>query len=149
MSDNKKEVTQKIVDTFTEIEDLREYSNSQYKVIVSQSKKISELEKKLESTEAKLVKSEQTNTVAGALSKDQGTTNDDGTTICLVQLALLRAASMNGELTLEECKKAEIYVKTLQAIRGKSTDGAKPKDTGRALTNEELIALMSADLTEQ
>lgn len=150
MSEDKKEVTQKIVDTFTEIEDLREYSNSQYKVIVSQSKKISELEKKLESTEAKLAKSEQTNTVAGALNKDQSNTeNDDGTTICLVQLALLRAASMNGELTLEECKKAEIYVKTLQVIKGKVNEKEKPKDTGRALTNEELIALMSAELTEQ
>lgn len=149
MSEDKKEVTQKIVDTFTEIEDLREYSNSQYKVIVSQSKKISELEKKLESVEGKLIKSEQVNTVAGALSKDQDGTNDDGTTICLVQLALLRSKAMNDELTLEECKKAEIYVKTLQVIKGKGTESAKPKDTGRALTNEELIALMSAELTEQ
>lgn len=149
MAEDKKEVTQKIVDTFTEIEDLREYSNSQYKVIVSQSKKISELEKKLESVESKLAKSEQVNTVAGALSKDQDGTNDDGTTICLVQLALLRSKAMNDELTLEECKKAEIYVKTLQVIKGKNVEGIKPKDTGRALTNEELIALMSAELTEQ
>ena len=148
MSEDKKEVTQKIVDTFTEIEDLREYSNSQYKVIVSQSKKISELERKLETTEAKLAKAEQTNTVAGALNTDQtGGSNDDGMTICLVQLALLRAASMNGELTLEECKKAEIYVKTLQIIRGK-TEEKKQKDTGRALTNEELIALMSSELEQ-
>lgn len=150
MSEDKKEVTQKIVDTFTDIEDLKEYSNSQYKVIVSQSKKISELEKKLESTEAKLGKAEQTNTVNSVLNTDQsGGKNDDGTTICLVQLALLRAASMNGELTLEECKKAEIYVKTLQVIKGKGTEDKKPKDTGRALSNEELIALMSAELTEQ
>jgi hypothetical protein len=144
MSEDKKEVTQKIVDTFTEIEDLREYSNSQYKVIVSQSKKISELERKLESTESKLAKSEQTNTVANALSTDQtGGSNDDGTTICLIQLALLRAAAMNGELTLEETKKVEIYVKTLQVIKGKGTEDKKPKDTGRALTNDELILLMS------
>ena len=144
MSEDKKEVTQKIVDTFTEIEDLREYSNSQYKVIVSQSKKISELERKLESTESKLAKAEQTNTVAGALNTDQtGGSNDDGSTICLIQLALLRAAAMNGELTLEETKKVEIYVKTLQVIRGKNPEEKKQKDTGRALTNEELIALMS------
>lgn len=144
MSEDKKEVTQKIVDTFTEIEDLREYSNSQYKVIVSQSKKISELERKLESTESKLAKSEQTNTVNGALVIDQtGGTNSDGETICMIQLALLRAAAMNGELTLEETKKVEIYVKTLQVIKGKGTEDKKPKDTGRALTNDELIALMS------
>jgi hypothetical protein len=150
MSEDKKEVTQKIVDTFTDINDLRECSNSQYKVIVSQSKKISELEKKLESTEAKLIKAEQTNTVSSVLNKDQtGGSNDDGSTICLIQLALLRAAAMNGELTLEECKKVEIYVKTLQVIKGKTEGKEKPKDTGRALTNEELIALMSAELTEQ
>jgi hypothetical protein len=144
MSEDKKEVTQKIVDTFTEIEDLREYSNSQYKVIVSQSKKISELERKLESTESKLAKSEQKGTITNALSADQtGGSNSDGETICLIQLALLRASAMNAELTLEETKKVEIYVKTLQVIKGKGTEDKKPKDTGRALTNDELIALMS------
>lgn len=149
MSEDKKEVTQKIVDTFTEIEDLKEYSNSQYKVIVSQSKKISELEKKLEATEAKLIKAEQTNTVSSALSTDQtGGNNDDGTTICMIQLALLRAAAMNGELTLEETKKVEIYVKTLQLIRGKANDKDTKKDTGKSLSNEELIALMSSTMEQ-
>lgn len=149
MSEDKKEVTQKIVDTFTNIDDLREYSASQYKVIISQSKKISELERKLELTEVRMNKAEQTNTVASALSTDQtGGSNDDGTTICLVQLALLRAAAMEGELTLEETKKVEIYVKTLQVIKGKGTEDKKPKDTGRALSNEELIALMSSELEQ-
>lgn len=139
------DVINKTLDTFTDMADLKEYSNAQYKTIVAQSKKISELERKLEIVEVKLEKAEQVNTVSGALNKDQtGGSDDDGTTICLVQLALLRAASMEGELTLEECKKAEIYVKTLQAIRGKASDDKKPKDSGQALTNEQLIALMSS-----
>lgn len=143
------DIINKTLDTFTEIQDLKEYSNAQYKTIIAQSKKISELENKLETLEVKLSKSEQTNTISRSLNKDQDTTNSDGETICLIQLALLRSVAMNGELTLEETKKVEIYVKTLQVIKGKNIEEKKQKDTGKALTNEQLIALMSAELTEQ
>ena len=139
------DVINKTLDSFNDIADLKEYSNAQYKTIVAQSKKINDLERKLETLETKLAKSEQTNTIQSSLNTDQtGGSVDDGSTICLIQLALLRAAAMNGELTLEECKKVEIYVKTLQVIRGKGTDDKKPKDEGKALTNEQLIALMNS-----
>ena len=143
------DVINKTLDTFNDIQDLKEYSNAQYKTIVAQSKKISELERKLETSETKLAKSEQTNTISDSLNKDQSQgTNGDGETICLIQLALLRAAAMVGELTLEETKKVEIYVKTLQLIKGKNPEEKKAKDTGRKLTNEELIALMSSELEQ-
>jgi len=149
MSEDKKEVTQKIVDTFTDISDLREYSNSQYKVIVSQSKKISELERELESTKLKLGKAEQTNIVAGALTVDQsGGKNDDSMTICLVQLALLRGSAMLGELTLEEVKKVEILIKAMQILKGKDTDDKKKQDTSKSLSNEDLMKLMSGEFEQ-
>lgn len=128
------------------MDDLKEYSEALSKTIIAQSKKISELERTLELTQSKLIKAELTNTVNSSLDKEQDNTNDDGTTICLVQLALLRAASMNGELTLEECKKTEIYVKTLQIIRGKNTEDKKIQSTSRKMTTEELMKLVDEEM---
>lgn len=128
--------------------DLQAYSDAQYATIVAQSKKITELERKLEITEVKLSKAEQSSNISTSLNKDQtGGSNSDGETICLIQLALLRAAAMLGELTLEECKKVEIYVKTLQIIKGKTED-KKIKEAGKNLSNEELIALMNTELEQ-
>jgi hypothetical protein len=128
--------------------DLQAYSDAQYATIIAQAKKITELVRKLEVTEIKLIKAEQASTISTSLNKDQtGGSNSDGETICLIQLALLRAAAMNGELTLEECKKVEIYVKTLQIIKGKTED-KKIKEAGKNLSNEELIALMNTELEQ-
>lgn len=130
------------------MDNLKDFSEAQTKTIAAQSKKISELERTLETLQSKLIKSELTNTVNNSLSKDQDNTNDDGTTICLVQLAILRAASMNGELTLEECKKTEIYVKTLQIIKGKNTDDKKSTSISRKLTTEELMKLVDEEMKQ-
>lgn len=65
---------------------------------------------------------------------------NDAETICLVQLALLNNYSMQRELTLEECKKAEIYTKTIVMLRSKQDK--KEVDTVGALSNEELLAAM-------
>lgn len=142
-----KQVTEKIVDSIKDFDDLKEYSNAQYSTIVAQSKKITELERKVDSLEGKLIKAEQSNTVSSVLNPNQDTKGSDAETICLIQLALLKSSAMNGELTLEETKKVEIYSKTLLLLRGKEVDSKKPKEQGRALTNEELIAMMSAELT--
>ena len=138
------DVTNKIVDSFKEMDDLKEYSNSQYKTIVVQSKKITELERKVESLEVKLAKSEQANTVSSVLNPNQEDKGSDAETICLIQLALLLGAAKNGELTLEETKKVEIYSKTLQMLRSKDVSNQKKPDTGKALTNEELMVLMNS-----
>jgi len=140
-------VTGKIIDSIKDFDDLKEYSNAQYATIVAQSKKITELERKLESLEGKLIKSEQANTVNSVLSPSQEGKGSDAETICLIQLALLLGAAKNGELTLEETKKVEIYSKTLQMLKGKDID-KKPADTGKALTNEELMMLMNSMSTE-
>jgi hypothetical protein len=49
---------------------------------------------------------------------------------------------MQRELTLEECKKSEIYTKTLMLLRGKQEK--KEVDTIGSLSNEELMEAMKA-----
>src|ERR1017187_1253186 len=116
------DVTGKIVDSIKDFDDLKEYSNAQYSTIVAQSKKITELERKVETLETKITKSEQVNTVNSVLNPSQESKGSDAETICLIQLALLCGAAKNGELTLEETKKVEIYAKTLLLLRGKDVD---------------------------
>ena len=129
--------------------DIQAYSDAQTKVITAQSKKISELENKLVLAESKLVQLEKSSIVSSSLNKDQSQgSNSDGETICLIQLALLRSTAMNGELTLEETKKVEIYVKTLQIIRGKDTEGKKQQNGGGKLTTEELMKLVDEEMKQ-
>jgi hypothetical protein len=142
------DVTKKIVDSIKDFDDLKEYSNAQYATIVAQSKKITELERKLEACEAKLIKAEQSNIVASSLNPDQENKGSDAETICLIQLALLCGAAKNGELTLEETKKVEIYAKTLQLLRGKPVEDKKKQNTGKALSNEDLLKLMNSALEQ-
>lgn len=126
--------------------DNQDYIEAQHKTITAQCKKINELEKKLEDTEIKLMKAMQNETATSALSKDQSNTESDGERICLIQLALLCGSAMNGELTLEETKKVEIYVKTLQIIKGKAPEKEKYSDSTKKMTTEELMRLVDSEL---
>ena len=131
------------------LEELKNYSNAQYKTIVLQSKKITDLERKIEELEIKLSKAEQTNSINNVVSSDQinGATNDSETA-CLIQLALIRGNAMLAELTLEEVKKLEILTKTLILIKGKSEE-KHLSSAGKVLTNEQLISLMTSNNPEQ
>jgi hypothetical protein len=53
---------------------------------------------------------------------------------------------MNRELTLEECKKTEIYVKTLQTIRGKVVEKEKNTEVSKRLTTAELMELVDKEM---
>jgi len=59
---------------------------------------------------------------------------------CTEQLSILKANSMVRELTIEEAKKLEIYVKTLQTIRKESTLTIK-RDNLSGYSDEELLAI--------
>lgn len=141
MSDS---ITNKILDTFDNADDLKEYASSQYKTIIAQSKKISELERKLESAELKLATAEQKVAVSSALSVDQPEGQSDTEVACVVQIAMLKGLAMNRELTLEEVKKLEIFAKTMQMLKGKSTGEDKKVAGGSKLTTEQLLALASS-----
>ena len=60
--------------------------------------------------------------------------------LCVEQIRMLKKQSVLRELTLEEAKKADIYVKMLTAIRGKSKN---PDDAGKDLSVEELLSNLS------
>lgn len=142
-------ITDKIIGSFENVDDLKEYCTSQYTTIIAQSKKIHELEKKLETLEQKLVDSERKVNVASALSIEQVEGTSDTETVCVIQIAMLKGLAMNRELVLEEVKKLEIFAKTLMLIRGKPVaEDTKKKESGSRLTTEQLLALASS-LTEQ
>jgi hypothetical protein len=144
-----KEITDKILSTFESLEDMKEYASSQYLTIITQSKKITELERKTEVLETKLADAEKRAAVSSSLSIEQPEGQSDTETVCVIQIAMLKGLAMNKELTLEETKKLEVFAKTLQMIRGKPTsDSDKKRDVGTKLTTEQLLALASS-LTEQ
>jgi hypothetical protein len=128
----------------SELDELKNYSKAQHLTITAQCKKINELERKIEAADTKILRLEQTETTSSVLSKEGQ--ESDGERICLVQLAILSGMSMNRELTLEECKKTEIYVKTLQTIRGKVVEKEKNTEVSKRLTTAELMELVDKEM---
>lgn len=124
-------------------EDAKAYQKAQAATIITQTRQVNELRKKLEELSQQCEKLTIENTRLKALGNgtevEQG---NDAETICIVQLALLNNYSMQRELTLEECKKAEIYTKTLISLRGKQDK--KEVDTVGTLSNEELLEAMKS-----
>jgi hypothetical protein len=122
-------------------EDAKAYQKAQGATIVTQTRHINELRKKLEEMSGQLEKLTIENTKLKALGNGtEVEKGNDAETICMVQLALLNNYSMQRELTLEECKKAEIYTKTLVLIRGKQDK--QEVNTIGTLSNEELLEAM-------
>lgn len=134
----------KMAETYTsDDDDAKAYQKAQAATIIAQTRQVNELRKKLEELSQQCEQLTIENTRLKALGNgtemEQG---NDAETICLVQLALLNNYSMQRELTLEECKKAEIYTKTLISLRGKQEK--KEVDTIGTLSNEELLEAMKS-----
>ena len=127
----------------TDEDDAKAYQKAQASVVVNLTRQNNEIRKKLEEMSGQLEQLTIENTRLKALGN--GTEiekGNDAEQICLIQLALLNNYSMQRELSLEECKKAEIYTKTLLAIRGKQE---KPEiNTVGSLSNEELMEAMKS-----
>jgi uncharacterized coiled-coil DUF342 family protein len=137
------QITNNILDNFSSIDDVKEYASSQYKTIITQSKKITELERKVESLTVKLQEAEKQVAVSNALTLDQPEGTSDTETTCIVQIAMLKGLAMNRELTLEETKKLEIFAKTLQLIKGKNHE-EKKKEQPTALSTADLLRLVDS-----
>lgn len=140
MSDN--DSIDKLAEQYaTDEEDSKAYQKAQNATIITQTRQINELRKKLEDISGQLEKLTIENTKLKALGNGtEVEKGNDAETICMVQLALLNNYSMQRELTLEECKKAEIYVKTLTTLRSKQDN--KEVNTVSSLSNEELLEAM-------
>lgn len=123
----------KMAEQFTSVEELQAYCDSQYKTILSLNKRISDQEAELNKLREEKVKAAVSQTIEAA-GNDQFKVTDEET-ICVVQLALLKAHSMERELITDEVKRVEVLVKTLLAIRGRDTKKAE-KDTSNMSTEE-------------
>jgi regulator of replication initiation timing len=144
VSDN--ESIDKLADEYSNTDvDQKAYIKAQSSTIISQTKEINSLKRELEklAKENERLLFENTRLVAVNPEESSKFQSSDEETICVVQLAILKNYAMSRELTMEECKKTEIYVKTLKEIRGKkimADDGEKVE----ALSNEELLKLMES-----
>jgi hypothetical protein len=128
---------EEITKNFKDRADLVKFAESQYELIVKLSKDINKLE------EEKLVLKRQIDTQGIVTNKtdlkdleSKLAVTSDAESICLMQLKLLRDKSLEGELTLEECKKTEIYTKVLNSLKEKdiSKNIDKTVDTKSLLT---------------
>jgi hypothetical protein len=123
-------------------DDAKAYQKAQASTIISQTKEINVLRKQREQLEAQIAQLIMENTQFKALNPTTTFDISDEETICVVQIALLKNLAMQRELTLEECKKTEIYCKVLKDIRSK----VLPKDDDKidGLTNDQLLELMKS-----
>jgi hypothetical protein len=142
MSDN--DTLDKLAEVYASDEDdAKAYQKAQASVVVNLTRQNNELRKKIEEFSGQLEKLTIENTRLKALGN--GTEiekGNDAEQICLIQLALLNNYSMQRELTLEECKKSEIYTKTLVLLRSKQEK--QEVNTIGALSNEELMEAMKS-----
>jgi cell division septum initiation protein DivIVA len=65
----------------------------------------------------------------------------DEESICITQLRILKNKALAEELTLEETKKAEIYVKTMQILHG-GNGKAKDKKPTESFSNGNLLDML-------
>lgn len=119
--------------------DAKVFQKAQQSTIISQTKQINESRRKIEELSKELEQLTIENTRLRAMNPSEQLETEDAETIALVQLALLRNYAMQRELTLEECKKSEIYVKILKEVRNKSEES---KDSVSSMSTEQLLAAL-------
>lgn len=127
----------KLIEKFKSEAELKTYCNIQFKTITKLNKSIQEKDEEITHLKELLAKS------VPLLDKSpEGiiTESTDEEQICRTQLRRLRDQSMNRELTLEESKKAEIFVKILKGYTVTKDD--KDKESVKKMTSEELIKLV-------
>lgn len=121
-------------------EEAQDYSDAQFKTIVSLQKKLSKLEE--ENASLKLMLESNLPTI-GFTTEDlvSGISNEQ--LICETQILLLKQRAINGELTLEEARKFEVYTKILDGIKLKGN----PRDNFNVskISSEELLSLVESN----
>lgn len=146
MIDIKNDSIDKLADEYSNTDsDQRAYIKAQSSTIISQTKEINNLKRETEKlakeNERLMMENVQLKALAPQEQGQFGTSDEE--TICVVQLAIIKNMALSRELTLEECKKTEIYVKTLKEIRGKKVAHTE-EDRAEKLSNEDLLKLMES-----
>jgi hypothetical protein len=129
---------------FKDISEYQAYCAAQYNVIINQSKKISELEEKLKDLEKLLASS---TPIVGSENPIPDRLNIVGLTseeaIAMMEIEKLKEISLERELSMEECKKFEIYTKTLLNIKNSVKSTPKENNLENISTEDLLKALSS------
>lgn len=144
MSDIKNESIDHLADTYASTDsDAKAYQKAQAATIISQTREINTLRKQKEQIEKEFEKLTMEHVQLKAMNPGamSGLEVSDEETICIVQIAILKNLAMQRELTLEECKKTEIYCKVLKEIRGKTAVKEEPASLS-GLDPAELTKLM-------
>jgi hypothetical protein len=109
----------KMAEQFTSPEELKAYSEAQFKTILKLNEEINSLKVECEQLiqENKALKQKTiTNEVSGEKNQFE-VSNEEAT--CVVQIALIKNNALERELTMDETKRLEIFVKILQSLRNK------------------------------
>ena len=138
----------KVIEDLVKFEDLKDFASAQYHTLIAQAKKIHKLQEEVETLKLDLDRKSAEASAYSTLDTAKGSANDAETT-CLVQLAVLKNKSMQGELTLEETKKVEIYAKTLNLIKTKKSDDSDDKEAVKSADTKDLLLLISGKTQEQ
>jgi hypothetical protein len=142
----------KMAEQFTSVEELQAYSAAQYNTILSLNTKINELNKQLEVLTEKNKQLNKDLAVAGlneSKDKSQFAVSDEEAT-CTIQIALIKCNAMDRELTTDEVKRLEIFVKTLQIIKGRNVkdDNSKQEKELAKMSSSELLEYMDKSLKD-
>lgn len=134
-----------LTEQFKTYEELQLFCASQFKQILTLSKKIKELEDKNSDLSKK---AKETNGLTVVNNKEpavSGTSlivKDDAKTIAQVQLKMLKDVSFDRELTLDEAKRVEIFNKIANAQEEKPKT---IKADAKTLGTEDLLSLIEND----
>ena len=132
----------KMIADITKFEDLQQFANTQYKVMITQAKKIEKLDEEVHRLTLLLEQEKQKGFTSSILDTNNDDQND-AETICLIQLALLNRKSMEGELTLEETKKVETFSKVLLSIKTKDSTENKEKEIVQQIDTSNLLSILN------
>ena len=138
MADNIGDMT-KSLQSYAE---LQAFAGAQTKTILELNKRINLIERE----NAELRKTISHVEVEAREQKDKTTLKDvaDEQAICEMQLSILRDRSLEGELTLEETKKVEIFARLLLQLR---SPGKKLEDKTSKMDTKELLQLVEGGVT--
>jgi len=134
-----------LVEQYKTVEELKIFAGSQFKQILSLTKKIKELEEQLNKKEA-APKTQIEPSSLGQLNADGNLVGpdlkvlNDAKTIAQVQIRMLRDVSFGRELTLEETKKLDIFNKILTDKEEVKKKDEKPI---KAISDNELLTLIN------
>jgi len=125
----------KMATKYKTVAELRVYANAQYKTIIKLNQKINDLNKEIEDIKSNKTEYKSSFTIPNL----KGISDEEA--ICIMELNKLRQRSMNDELTMEECRKVEAYVRTLLNLRDGETGAVS--QTG-SMSTEDLVKAMNS-----